>query len=130
MPRRTPQEDGPENPCDRGKAGTLGVGAVLGPRAAEIAAAAEGLGNSASSSLAKLAAAGGFSIARPGRVPDKFGAEHDVFLAADGLRVFKHARNFGFGPAIKDGMLIMKPSSPHDYLARHALMEQVFPTDG
>lgn len=26
-------------------------------------------------------------------------------------------------------MLIMKPSSPHDYLARHALMERVFPTD-
>jgi len=48
--------------------------------------------------LGRLAAGDRFRVARPLRPPDKFGAEHDVFLAEDGLRVVKFARNFGFVP--------------------------------
>jgi hypothetical protein len=129
MPRRTPREDSPEDPQDCGKAGGFGFGGILGPRAEEIAAAAQSLGGEPGAALERLAAIGHFSVARPRETPDKFGAEHDVFLADDGLRVFKHARNHGFGPAVVDGMLTMKPCAPHEYLARHALMERIFPTD-
>ena len=61
-------------------------------------------------------------------MPDKFGAEHDVFLAADGLKVVKYARNYGFGPAVENGRLQMCSGTPHAYLVRHALLEGIFPT--
>jgi hypothetical protein len=49
----------------------------------------------------------GFALVkqRLGRTSDKFGVEQEVFQAADGLRVFKHARNDGFGPAVAAGSL-------------------------
>jgi hypothetical protein len=122
------EESGPENPEDRRAARPIGVGGILGPRAEEIAAAAQSLGDSPAIALERLAASGRFRIARPRKDPDKFGAEHDVFLAADGLRVVKHARNYGFGPAVADGGLIMSTGTPCGYLVRHALLEQVFPT--
>lgn len=52
-----------------------------------------------------------------------------MFLSDDGLRVLKFARNYGFVPDVKGGMLIMRPGIPAEYLARHALSEQVFPTE-
>lgn len=51
-----------------------------------------------------------------------------MFLAADGLRVIKFARNFGFVPTVVDGMLVMGPGTPREYLIRQALCEEVFPT--
>jgi hypothetical protein len=95
MPKRPSQEDGPENEQDRGKARCLDFGGILGPRVQEIEAAAEIIGGFNESSLRCLAARGDFGVKRPLRKPDKFGAEHDVFLSDDGLRVFKHARNYG-----------------------------------
>jgi len=68
-------------------------------------------------------------VPRPDRKPDKYGAEHDVFLADDGWRVFKFGRNFGFVPVMTGGKLAMKPATPQEYLVRHALMEEVFPTE-
>ena len=128
MPRRTEEKSGPENPADCRAAEFIGVGGILGPRAEQIAAAAENLGGNPAIALGRLAASGRFRVARPLRPPDKFGAEHDVFLAADGLRVVKYARNYGFGPAVVDGGLIMGSCSPGGYLARHALLEEIFPT--
>lgn len=128
MPKRPSQEDGPENEQDRGKARCLDFGGILGPRVQEIEAAAEIIGGFNESSLRCLAARGDFGVKRPLRKPDKFGAEHDVFLSDDGLRVFKHARNYGFGPAIESGQLVMKRADPDEYVLRHCLMEQVFPT--
>ncbi len=66
---------------------------------------------------------------RPDRKPDKYGAEHDVFLTDDGWRVLKFGRNFGFVPVMAGGKLALKPATPEEYLVRHALMERVFPTE-
>lgn len=88
----------------------------------------ESAGGSLSDALKHLAAKGVFNVPRPNRAPDKFGAEHDVFLAEDGMRVIKFARNFGFVPAVTDGHLIMKSATPEEYLLRHALEEQTFAT--
>ena len=128
MPKRPSQGDGPENEQDRGKAGGHEFGRILGPRAQEIEAAAEIVGGFNESSLRSLAARGDFGVERPLRKPDKFGAEHDVFLSDDGYRVIKHARNYGFGPAVDDGQLVMRRARPDEYIRRHCLMEQVFPT--
>lgn len=65
---------------------------------------------------------------RPDRKPDKYGAEHDVFLSDDGWRVLKFGRNFGFVPVVAGGKLALKPATPEEYLVRHALMERIFPT--
>ena len=43
--------------------------------------------------------------------------------------MFKFARNFGFIPGVAGGQVIMKPATPQEYLARHALMEEIFPTE-
>jgi hypothetical protein len=68
-------------------------------------------------------------VIRPLRPPDKFGAEHDVFLAAGGLWVLKFARNHGFVPTLDAaGMLSMRHGSPQEYLERQALNEWIFPT--
>jgi hypothetical protein len=68
-------------------------------------------------------------VPRPDRRPDKFGAEHDVFLTDDGWRVLKFGRNFGFVPVVAGGKLALKAATPEEYLVRHALMERIFPTE-
>jgi len=97
--------------------------ASLGPKAGELLAAAQAGPASADEiqldALKYLAATGTFAVPRPTRAPDKFGAEHDVFLAEDGLRVIKFGRNYGFVPGMADGQLIMKPATPLEYLLRH-----------
>jgi len=107
MPKRPSEEDGPENEPDRGKAGGFELGGFLGTRAQEIKAAAEIAGGFNESSLQRLASLGEFGVDRPLRKPDKFGAEHDVFLSKDGLRVFKFARHYGFRPAMANDHLVM-----------------------
>lgn len=129
MPRRTPREGGPENPEDREQTNAIGVGGVLGPRAEEIAAAAQTIGGNCSATLVRLGESGRFGVSRPRAKPDKFGAEHDVYLSSDGSRVLKFAKNHGFGPDLKDGRLVMKWCDPGEYLARHALLETIFPTE-
>jgi len=110
------------------------VAAILGPRAGAITAAArdsalagQACGTSVEA-LAELAGQGRFLVKRPNRKPDKYGAEHDVYLGASGKRVFKFARNYGFTPRVHDGQLIMAEGTPDEYLRRMALLEKLLPT--
>lgn len=65
-------------------------------------------------------------------MPDTFGTEHDVFLAEDGLRVVKYARNYGFVPAFAAGQLIpidlqiaeLDSALPELVVAAEALLKQ------
>jgi len=132
-PSRPAEETCRQDPQDRGPAAALDLAAILGPRAGAITAAAQARQGSAGGSqigaLGYLAASGAFVVPRPTRPPDKYGAEHDVFLASNGIRVVKFARNFGFIPGVAGDQVIMKPATPQEYLARHSLMERIFPTD-
>lgn len=127
-PEPTPGTGRQKDAPDRRASGPLGVAGILGPRAEEIAAAAQGFRGTHTCALQRLATDDRFHVARPLRSPDKFGAEHDVFLAPDGRHVVKFARNHGFVPAVKDGLLVMRAGKPRDYLVRQALSEQIFPT--
>jgi hypothetical protein len=110
------------------------VAAILGPRAGAITAAACNTalawqsGETSVEALAELAGQGRFLVKRPNRKPDKYGAEHDVYLGASGKRVFKFARNYGFTPRVHEGQLIMAEATPDEYLRRMALLEKLLPT--
>jgi hypothetical protein len=109
------------------------LAAILGPRAGAITAAARGsahtgqAGGTSVAALVELAGQGRFLVKRPDRKPDKYGAEHDVYLSANGRRVFKFARNYGFTPRVHEGQLIMAEGTPDEYLLRMALLEKLLP---
>lgn len=129
MPRRTSRKGGPENPDHREQADASRIGRILGTRAEEITSAAEAIGTSFSDALAELGKSGRFGLKPPRVKPDKFGAEHDVYLSSDGSRVLKFAKNYGFGPDLENGRLVMKWCEPAEYLTRHVLSEAIFPTE-
>ena len=62
-------------------------------------------------------------------MPDKFGAEHWVYLSDCGEFVLKFGTCYGFQPRVQNGQVVMTFATPCEYLRRLELHERAFPTD-